>query len=499
MSEATKSNEHLIPLLEKLTGHRVLCVGDVMLDRYIYGQVERISPEAPIPVLRIQREAVTLGGAGNVVRNIVSLGGQVDLIGVIGQDQAGYDLAKQLTSLPQVTSNLLTDNSRPTTLKTRYVADGQQLLRADYEISQAVSADVEKQTLLRVKGSILDCTVMILSDYAKGVLSHSLSAELIRLAKENKCKVLIDPKGRDFSHYRGAYMLTPNRKELSEVTGMVIRNAADAENAARQLIKAHDLGGVLAKLGSDGVCLVMKDEPALHYHASAREVFDVSGAGDTVVATLALALAGGITPADGAALANIAGSLVVAKIGTAVVTREELALELTYDQTKKSGEKLINSAEASELAERWRKQGLKVGFTNGCFDLLHPGHIALLRQAKAACDKLIVGLNSDTSVKKLKGETRPVQNEASRAIVMASLSDVDQIIIFSEETPLNLIKAIRPSVLIKGADYSVEQVVGGDLVKGWGGQVVLAKLIDGQSTTATIAKLNPQKKAGGSA
>lgn len=489
-------NSNLVPLVENLANHRILCVGDVMLDRYVYGQVERISPEAPIPVLHIQREAVTLGGAGNVVRNIVSLGGHVDLIGVIGQDQAGYDLAKQLTSLPQVTSNLLTDNSRPTTLKTRYVADGQQLLRADFEVNQPISADTEKQIMLRVRGAIEGCNVLILSDYAKGVLSPTVVKEIIALAETTGCKVLIDPKGRDFTRYSGAYMLTPNRKELSEVSGFAIRSVQDAEKAARHLIGAHDLQGVLAKLGSDGVCLVMKDETAVHCRASAREVFDVSGAGDTVVATLALALAGGISPTDGAALANIAGSIVVSKIGTAAVTREELERELRNDQIKQSEDKLVSLHEAAEQAERWRKQGFKVGFTNGCFDLLHPGHISLLRQARAACDKLIVGLNSDSSVKRLKGDSRPIQNEISRATVLSSLRDIDQLVLFSEETPINLIKTIRPSVLVKGADYTVATVVGADLVQGWGGEVVLAQLIEGQSTTATIAKLQP-KKAGG--
>jgi D-beta-D-heptose 7-phosphate kinase/D-beta-D-heptose 1-phosphate adenosyltransferase len=488
---------HLIPLVEKLAGHRVLCVGDVMLDRYVYGQVERISPEAPIPVLHTQREAVTLGGAGNVVRNIVSLGGQVDLVGIIGQDQAGYDLAKQLTGLPQVTSYLLTDNSRPTTLKTRFVADGQQLLRADLEINQPVSAGMEEQILQRVKGAIGTCGIIILSDYAKGVLTNRVVAEIIKMAHSQNCKTLIDPKGRDFARYRGAHLLTPNRREIAEATGMSIRSVEDAERAARQLIEAHNLDGILAKLGSDGICLVQKGEKPQHFRASAREVFDVSGAGDTVVATMALALAGGVVPGDGAALANVAGSIVVGKIGTAVCTREELARELAHDQALESEQKIIGLEEASEIAERWRKQGFKIGFTNGVFDLLHPGHVSLVRQAKAACDKLIVGLNSDASVKRLKGDSRPVQNEAARAAVLASLADVDQIVVFAEDTPINVIKAIRPSVLVKGADYAKDQVVGGDLVTEWGGQVMLAKLVDGHSTTATIAKLQTVKKAGG--
>jgi D-beta-D-heptose 7-phosphate kinase/D-beta-D-heptose 1-phosphate adenosyltransferase len=480
---------HLLPLLEKLAGHRVLCVGDVMLDRYVYGHVERISPEAPIPVLRIQREAVTLGGGGNVARNIVALGGQADMVGIVGQDQAGYDLANQLSNLPQVASYLLTDNSRPTTLKTRLVAAGQQLLRADYEVSNAISADMEQQTLLRVRGAIDGCDILILSDYAKGVLTDRVVAEIINLANTKGRRVLIDPKGRDFSRYHGAFMLTPNRRELAEATGFAIRSAADAEAASRQLIEAHDLQGVLAKLGSDGICLVMKDQPAEHFHATAREVYDVSGAGDTVVATMALALAGGLKPAESAALANIAGSVVVGKIGTAIVTSDELAHALVRDESRLSEEKIITLSEAAEKAERWRKQGLKVGFTNGVFDLLHPGHLSLIRQARMACDRLIIGMNSDASVKRLKGQDRPVQNENARATVLASLADVDGVVIFAEDTPLNLIEAIRPSALVKGADYKLDQVVGGDLVQGWGGQVILAQLVEGQSTTATIAKL----------
>jgi D-beta-D-heptose 7-phosphate kinase/D-beta-D-heptose 1-phosphate adenosyltransferase len=480
---------HLTPLIDRLSNHRILCVGDVMLDRYVYGQVERISPEAPIPVLRIHREAVTLGGAGNVVRNIVSLGGAVDLIGVVGDDAAGRDLNNLFGNLPQITPHLLVDKVRPTTIKTRYIADGQQLLRADHEVSHVVNADMENAILEAVRGAMDACAIVILSDYAKGVLTPRVVAEIIALAKSKNVHVLIDPKGRDFNRYSGASLLTPNRKELAEVSGVAIKTTEDAERAARKLIDAHKLEGVLAKLGNDGVCLVMKDVPAQHFHAYAREVFDVSGAGDTVVATLALGLAGGLSAADAAALANIGGAIVVGKIGTATITREELTRELKHDQTRQTDEKILHSDDAADVAERWRKQGLRVGFTNGCFDLLHPGHISLLRQARAACDRLIVGLNSDDSVRRLKGDSRPVQNETSRAVVLASLADVDQVVIFNEDTPIELIKSVRPAVLVKGADYSVDQVVGGDLVQGWGGRVVLANLVDGQSTTATIAKL----------
>lgn len=484
---------HLIPLLDQFSGHRVLCVGDIMLDRYVYGQVERISPEAPIPVLRMQREAVTLGGSGNVVRNLVALGGLVDMVGIIGGDQAGFDLTKQLADLNAVTSYLLTDNARPTTLKTRYVADGQQLLRADHEVSTSLSPELEQQALLRIRGALESCDVVILSDYAKGTLTDKVIRETLELARAQNKPVLIDPKGRNFSRYHGATLLTPNRRELSEATAHPIHSVNDAETAARQLIAKHDLQGVLAKLGSDGVCLVMRDLPAWHFRATAREVYDVSGAGDTVVATMALGLAGGLSAEDSAALANIAGSVVVGKIGTAVVTRDELARELRHDQSRLSESKLLSVSEASEMAERWRKQGLKVGFTNGVFDLLHPGHLSLIRQARAACDRLIVGMNSDASVKRLKGDSRPVQNETARAAVLASLADVDGVVVFTEDTPLNLIKTIRPALLVKGADYRADQVVGGDLVQGWGGQIMLANLVDGQSTTATIARLQGNK------
>jgi len=490
---------HLITLLDKLANHRILCVGDVMLDRYIHGQVERISPEAPIPVLRIKREEVTLGGAGNVIRSIVALGGQADLIGIIGKDQAGYDLSNYLSSMSNISPYLLTDQTRPTTVKTRYVADGQQMLRADFETDHHVSPEIEQQILMRVRGVLDDCNVIILSDYAKGVLSTNVVSTIIKMAQDKNKKVLIDPKGRDFTRYNGAYILTPNRKELMEVSGTTINTVEDAEKAARLLIDRHCLQGILSKLGSDGVCIVMRDQPAQHFHTLAREVFDVSGAGDTVLATLSLALAGGLTPADSAALANIAGSIVVGKTGTASVTRNELAHEILHNQTRVAETKISNLQETITITELWRERKLKIGFTNGCFDLLHPGHISLLRQARAACDKLIVGLNSDASVKKLKGETRPIQTENARAEVLASLADVDQVIIFHEDVPLNLIKAIRPDILIKGADYSLEQVVGGDLVIGWGGKIVLAPLVEGQSTTATIAKLQSNKKFSGAA
>jgi D-beta-D-heptose 7-phosphate kinase / D-beta-D-heptose 1-phosphate adenosyltransferase len=489
---------HLIPSLEKLVSATVLVAGDVMLDRFVYGHVERISPEAPIPVLRIAREMATLGGAGNVARNLVALGADVDLVAVIGQDTAGYELSKQFSDCKEISPYLLTDNSRPTTVKTRFVADGQQLLRADHEISIAVSRDIEDQVLLRLKNAMQSAAIIILSDYAKGVLTDRIMAEVIAAAKEQNKPIIIDPKGKNYDRYNGAFMITPNRRELAEATRYpAIKTVQDADMAARQLIESYNLHYVLAKLGSDGIALVGRDMPTWHFKANAREVFDVSGAGDTVVATMALALASGVSIEDSAALANIAGSIVVGKIGTATVSKDELRRELHHDQSRENEEKILSPSAASEKAERWRKQGLIVGFTNGVFDLLHPGHISLLRQARANCDKLIVGMNSDASVKRLKGEGRPVQNVHARAHVLASLADVDAVVTFAEDTPLQLIHHTRPSVLVKGADYKLEDVVGGDLVQQWGGKIVLAKLAAGHSTSQTIERLqkaNAEKK-----
>jgi len=480
---------HILPQLEKLAKQRVLCVGDVMLDRYVYGQVERISPEAPIPVLRVQREAIMLGGCGNTVREVVALDGSVVLVSVIGDDQTGRDLKQQVGTMPQITPYLVTDNTRSTTIKIRYVADNQQLLRTDHEDNKPVSAELEKLILDHVNEALPDCDIVVLSDYAKGVLTDRVVSETIKAATAAGKRVLVDPKGRNFSRYRGATLLTPNRKELAEATGMVVSTVSDVEKAARALIAANNLQGVLAKLSADGICLVLKDQELQHFHAMAREVFDVSGAGDTVVATMALALAGGLSPADSAALASIAGYLVVGKIGTAVITREELAQELVRDQNRESEKKFATWEQASEMAARWRKQGLKVGFTNGCFDLIHPGHIASIRQSRSNCDRLFIGLNSDASVKRLgKGDDRPIQNENARATVLAAMADVDGIVIFDQDTPLELIKTIRPDVLVKGSDYTVETVVGAKEVMSWGGKVVLAQLIEGHSTTAMIKR-----------
>ncbi|NBX73564.1 MAG: D-glycero-beta-D-manno-heptose-7-phosphate kinase [Alphaproteobacteria bacterium] len=488
----------LLNHIPKLKNKRVLVLGDVMLDRFIYGAVDRISPEAPIPVFKIQREQMVLGGAGNVVRNICALGGQADLIGVLGQDQAGYDCSKLLSDVPDAVSLMLTLPERPTTRKTRYISSGQQMLRTDQETTEALTRDDEEQILSRAATALNDVDVVIVSDYAKGVCSPRIVAETIRMAREKNKPVLVDPKGRDYTRYRGATMLTPNRKELQEATHAdAIKTVIDAEMAARVLLTAYNIDYVLAKMGGDGICLVPRDGKATHVRASTREVFDVTGAGDTVVATMALAMAAKLSLHDATALANTAGSLVVGKLGTATITLDEMANAIQKDAAIRTNTKLMDKNEAQQQCERWRKQGMKIGLTNGCFDILHAGHIASLRQARAACDKLVLALNSDLSIKRLKGPERPVQSEDVRAEVLGALSLVDLIVIFDDDTPLELIKTLRPQVLIKGADYTPEQVVGWPDVKSWGGELVLVPLVQGQSTTRTVEKLRNKGSATG--
>ncbi len=479
----------LIKELEDLPSNPILVVGDVMLDRFMYGQVDRISPEAPIPVMRYVREISMLGGAGNVVRNLVSLKQRCDLIAVVGADTAGFEVAKQLSLDEVVTPHLLTDKERPTTIKTRFVAGIQQVLRCDVERAEDVSAQIEEQIAVRLKLAIPQVSAVILSDYAKGVLTPKTIATCIELGKLHKKPIIIDPKGRNYTRYTGADVVTPNRKELAESSGHEIKTIDDAINASRGLIEKYQFGAVLAKLGGDGVCLIVAGKEPIHIKATAREVYDVSGAGDTVIAGFVTALAAGMSMEHAAHIANEAGSIVVSKVGTATVTVDELINNLRQLEDRDINEKVLTQNKAIELVERWRRQGLNVGFTNGCFDLIHPGHISLLQQSRKACDRLVVGLNSDASVKRLKGSERPVQNEKARATVLATLNPVDLVVIFDEDTPLELIKALRPNVLVKGADYTVDKVVGAPEVQSWGGRVVLANLVDGQSTTNTIRKL----------
>ncbi|NVJ91318.1 MAG: D-glycero-beta-D-manno-heptose-7-phosphate kinase [Methylocystaceae bacterium] len=479
----------LINLIHRAKDVEVLCVGDIMLDRFIYGSVERISPEAPIPIMRIEKEDSMLGGAGNVVRNLLSLGTNARFCGLIGEDEAGRTIAGLLNEDDHCTANLLMDDTRPTSIKTRYMASNQQMLRADQESIAALSEKHQSDLLLDVAESLGEVNVMVLSDYGKGVLEGDIPGHLIHLAKKAGIAVIVDPKGTDYSKYRGATLVTPNRKELSEASRMACDSDQSIVAAAQSIIENCGIENVLATRSQDGMTLVTKAGDVVHLPTQAREVFDVSGAGDTVVASLALALALKADLIDGAKLANLAAGIVVAKTGTASVFADELIDAIHHQDLNDVEAKILNRDSAKERVQHWQRQGLSVGFTNGCFDLLHPGHISLLKQSGAQCDKLIVGLNSDASVQRLKGPERPIQNEMARATVLSSLACVDLVVIFDEDTPMDLLSRLLPDVLVKGADYTIDQVVGADLIQQNGGRVFLAQLEDGFSTTNTVNKL----------
>ena len=478
----------LIDWLDRLASAHVVCVGDVMLDRFVYGDVDRISPEAPIPVLRIAREAVTVGGAGNVARNLSALGTATRLFGVVGDDPAGREAAEVLSFERAVSLSLVADGARPTTVKTRFIAGGQQLLRTDEEqlaaLSDVLIGELCSGLTAAVSGG--DCGALVLSDYGKGVVTDATIAAAMEAARTADVPVIVDPKGEDFTRYRGADVITPNRRELAAAARMPVDTDDEVTAAARYLIESCGLGAVIATRGAAGMTVVTETD-AVHLPALAREVFDVSGAGDTVVATLAAGLAAGMKLADAAQLANGAAGLVGAKVGTAVGRADELADGL--GGAPGLAAKILDRVGVQERVAQWRARGLTVGFTNGCFDIVHPGHISLIEQASAACDRLVVALNDDGSVRRLKGDGRPVQPEDARARVIASLAGVDAVVLFDEDTPMALIEAVRPDVLVKGADYAPDEVVGGELVTSYGGRVVLADLVDGFSTTDTISRI----------
>ncbi len=478
--------------LQALNGVNVLCIGDVMLDRYIYGEVERISPEGPIPVLRIEREEAMLGGAGNVVRNLVALGARVTFITVVGDDEAGREVTALIGDSEAVEPYLVVEKGRQTTIKTRYIATSQQLLRTDRETVAPIAAASRNKTIRLGVEIVADNAAVVLSDYGKGVLEPATLGALIEAAGSAGCPVVVDPKGRDFGIYRGATLVTPNRHELEQASGLPTASDEDIALAARAIIDICGIEAVLATRGPQGMMLLGTGGKGKHLRlpAEAREVFDVSGAGDTVAAVAAAALAAGLALEDAARLANVAAGIVVGKLGTAVATPAEMLHALHASVLLAAEAKVVGLEATVERARRWRGAGLRVGFTNGCFDLLHPGHISLLEQARAACDRLIVGLNSDASVRRLKGTGRPVQSEAARAAVLASLASVDLVVIFGEDTPLALIEALEPEVLVKGADYARDQVVGAEVVERHGGRVVLAEITPGYSTTRVIEKLS---------
>jgi D-beta-D-heptose 7-phosphate kinase/D-beta-D-heptose 1-phosphate adenosyltransferase len=468
---------------------RVLCLGDLILDRFVYGTVNRISPEAPVPILKTNRDFLTLGGAGNVVRNLSSLGCQTTFIGILGKDEAGVKVKDLLADVPHVVTHLTLEGRTP--YKSRFVSQSQQLLRVDDE----VLACPTQETLTILKKAIADhlpyVDVVILSDYGKGSLPSDLCRYVIQAAKAAHIPVVVDPKGHDYTRYQGATLLTPNEKELSEVSPYPVTCDEDVIKAGTALRDLHHIEAVLVTRGPKGMTLI-PPKGHLHIPTRAQEIFDVSGAGDTVIATLSASLGAGHPLEEAAKLANEAAGIVVGKVGTAVVKQSELAAALLKTTLSSTSCKIMSLEEAKDQAQTWRRQGLTIGFTNGCFDLLHLGHLHILEQSKKTCDRLVIGLNTDTSVQRLKGSSRPIQSEAVRSQVLAALEYVDGVVLFEDDTPLSLITTLLPDTLCKGADYAIHEVVGADIVHLNGGKVCLIDLKPGYSTTATLIKVQNQ-------
>jgi D-beta-D-heptose 7-phosphate kinase / D-beta-D-heptose 1-phosphate adenosyltransferase len=485
---ALPTDTELAGIVRHFHSARVLVVGDIILDRYVTGTVQRLSPEAPIPVLRPAGDHCTLGGAANVALNIATLGGEAILVGVIGEDAAGAEVETLVSTTLGITSGLVRIPGRPTTAKTRFMTGSHQLLRLDEETTAPLEAEAAAAVLAAVQRHLPNADVVVLSDYAKGVLCDGVLDAILALQPTGKT-IIADPKRPDFTAYRGADILTPNEHEVRIATRIEADHDAEADRAGRVALDQTQGQAVLVTRSAKGLTLVRHEMEAMHLPTRAREVADVSGAGDTLVAALAVALGAGASLPDAAVLANATAGISVGKQGTATVTSQELLDVLHLDDLVATDRKIVSLEDAQKQVADWHRRGLKVGFANGCFDLIHPGHVRLLSEARAGCDRLIVALNTDDSVKRLKGPTRPLQNEMARATVMASMAPVDLVTLFDEDTPLEMIQALRPDVLVKGSDYTVDQVVGGDLVQGWGGRVLLVTLRDGHSTTGTIRRM----------
>jgi len=480
--------DHALPL--QFEGLTVLVLGDVMLDRYVTGEVNRVSPEGPYLVLRAGGARIVLGGAGNVANNIASLGARAILVGGVGDDYFGRDFAAAGVSVPPgIEFRTVRLANRPTTVKTRFMSGGHHLMRLDEEATAPLEPDDARRLLETYEAALPEADVVVLSDYAKGVLCDEVLPEAIALARQAGKLVIADPKREDFAAYRNASVITPNTAEIRIATGVAVSDDESAVRAAERALAASGAAAVLLTRSEKGLTLVSRTTSPLHLPTEARAVADVSGAGDTLVAVFAVLLASGATLETAARIANVAAGLVVAKPGTATVSQAELAAALHRQELLSLDEKILALPEALPLVASWRRAGLRIGFTNGCFDLIHPGHVRLLNKARARCDKLVVGLNTDASVQRLKGPTRPVQSELARATVMASIGAVDLVVLFNEDTPLELITALRPNLLFKGADYREDQVVGRDVVRGYGGAVSLIDLEAGHSTTGIIRRM----------
>lgn len=475
--------------LDSFADHRVAVIGDVMLDSYMTGEVSRISPEAPVPVLRVTAERSVPGGAANVAANLATLGVRVTLVGLAGQDGARDELIHALAGFGDIDcAGVIAAPGRRTIRKLRVIGAQQQIVRVDHEDVGGCDEATEAHFLRAATDAIDAADVVILSDYGKGVCSDRVLAAAIAHARAADKPVLVDPKRTDLAAYRGATIVTPNRKELTDATGMRCESDEEALAAARAA-QAQCGATILLTRSEKGISLFPPEGSPVHLATVAQDVFDVSGAGDTVVAVLAATIAAGMAVVEGMRLANHAAGIVVSKLGTACVTREELVAAMHADAAPSDHVDggLLDLADAVALRQQWEAEKLTVGFANGCFDLLHPGHVSLIAQAAASCDRLVMALNSDASVRRLKGPSRPIQDERARAAVMGAIKGVAAVVLFEEDTPAELIQALQPDVLVKGADYRIDQVVGADVVQARGGRVVLADLSAGHSTSRLVA------------
>ena len=462
---------------------KLLVVGDLMVDQYLWGSSDRISPEAPVPVINIDKRSKVLGGAGNVVNNLKSLGAEVDVISVIGRCKASNDLRELFNNIEINTDFLIQQDNRIVSKKSRIISSQQQVVRYDFESSDEISVLSQKKLLATFKKKFANYDLILLSDYGKGVLTSSVTSQIITLANSRKLKVLIDPKGIDFQKYKGAFLMTPNLKEASEATNLKIKNNDDLLKAIVKLKSDLNLKVSLVTMSEQGIAFF---DNKLHINPTiTKEVFDVTGAGDTVLASLGFALASDMKINDAVEFANLAAGVVVSKIGSATTTVQEIIDHKMSLSVTPSVSRIKNIKEISDICNNLRENKTDVVFTNGCFDIIHLGHIKYLEAAKNLGDVLVVGLNSDRSVKRIKGQTRPINSEYDRAIVLAALKVVDYVVIFDEDTPYELIKLIEPNTLVKGNDYQDKEIVGEDIVN----KVVLVEFVSGKSTSKIIDKI----------
>ena len=467
---------------------RCLVIGDLMLDEYLWGRADRISPEAPVQVVDVVREELRLGGAGNVVHNLAALGAQVSVCSVVGDDQNGRELLGQFCHHHINTGAVFQDPDRRTSRKTRVVAANQQIVRIDRESREALPVAVEQQLCDWIAAHAGEYKVVVLSDYNKGVLTPAVITSAIAAAAVVGIPVLIDPKGTDYSRYGGATLLTPNRKEAEAASGIAITDAGSLAQAADVIMAATGLQYLLITRSEEGMSLFSKGGEIVHIPTVAREVFDVSGAGDTVLATLAVGIASGFSMVESARLANVAAGIAVGKLGTSIVTPQEI-IDTVSLAHKDSHAKIKSLDVLVPLITAEKNRGKRVVFTNGCFDLLHAGHVKYLQKARNLGDLLVLGLNSDASVRRLKGAKRPLIDQDERAHLLAALDCIDYVVIFDDDTPLELITALKPYILAKGGDYSLDGVVGKDIVESYGGRVELVTFVDGKSTSNIIERI----------